>query len=98
MSCRPLPSTICDRPGRLLQYHSGMPTKFNSHHIIFFFECCIGCTSVYDTVNIDLHRLGDGPGSYDIDKSVWHVNVSGPFPPFIARRKLTVTVSAAALS
>lgn len=24
----------------------------------------------------DAAELGDGPGSYDIDKSVWHVNVS----------------------
>jgi high-affinity iron transporter len=24
----------------------------------------------------DADELGDGPGSYDIDKSVWHVNVS----------------------
>jgi high-affinity Fe2+/Pb2+ permease len=24
----------------------------------------------------DVADLGDGPGSYDIDRSVWHVNVS----------------------
>ncbi len=27
-------------------------------------------------VGSDATELGDGPGSYDIDKSVWHVNVS----------------------
>lgn len=26
-------------------------------------------------------ELGNGPGSYDIDQSVWHVNVSGLNPP-----------------
>lgn len=26
----------------------------------------------------DASELGDGPGSYDIDKSVWHVNVRLP--------------------
>jgi len=26
----------------------------------------------------DAAELGDGAGSYDIDKSVWHVNVSNP--------------------
>jgi high-affinity iron transporter len=26
----------------------------------------------------DAAELGMGPGSYDIDKSVWHVNVSSP--------------------
>lgn len=25
-------------------------------------------------------ELGNGPGSYDIDQSVWHVNVSSPRP------------------
>jgi high-affinity iron transporter len=29
-----------------------------------------------DIVGGDAAELGDGPGSYDIDKSVWHVNVS----------------------
>lgn len=27
-------------------------------------------------VGSDAAELGDGPGSYDIDQSVWHVNVS----------------------
>ena len=27
-------------------------------------------------VGSDVAELGQGPGSYDIDKSVWHVNVS----------------------
>lgn len=26
----------------------------------------------------DSAELGMGPGSYDIDQSVWHVNVSNP--------------------
>lgn len=26
----------------------------------------------------DAAELGDGPGSYDIDRSIWHVNVSRP--------------------
>lgn len=29
-----------------------------------------------DIVGGDAAELGDGPGSYDIDNSVWHVNVS----------------------
>jgi high-affinity iron transporter len=29
-------------------------------------------------VGSDVSELGEGPGSYDIDRSVWHVNVSGP--------------------
>ena len=29
-----------------------------------------------DIVGGDAAELGDGPGSYDIDKSVWHLNVS----------------------
>jgi high-affinity iron transporter len=29
----------------------------------------------------DAAELGEGPGSYDIDRSVWHVNVRDvPFP------------------
>lgn len=31
-----------------------------------------------DIVGGDAAELGSGPGSYDIDKSVWHVNVSPP--------------------
>ena len=31
----------------------------------------------------DAAEVGSGPGSYDIRKSVWHVNVS--FPPHILR-------------
>lgn len=30
----------------------------------------------------DAAELGDGPGSYDIDRSVWHVNVSAKQVPF----------------
>ncbi|WXC42694.1 hypothetical protein QX201_002469 [Fusarium graminearum] len=29
----------------------------------------------------DAAELGDGPGSYDIDRSIWHVNVSSSHPP-----------------
>jgi high-affinity iron transporter len=29
-----------------------------------------------DIVGGDAAELGEGPGSYDVDKSVWHVNVS----------------------
>lgn len=29
----------------------------------------------------DAAELGDGPGSYDIDRSIWHVNVSLYLPP-----------------
>jgi len=29
-----------------------------------------------NVVGQDVAELGDGPGSYDIDRSVWHVNVS----------------------
>jgi high-affinity iron transporter len=29
-----------------------------------------------DIIGGDVTETGDGPGSYDIDKSVWHVNVS----------------------
>lgn len=29
----------------------------------------------------DAAELGDGPGSYDIDRSIWHVNVSLHLPP-----------------
>lgn len=29
----------------------------------------------------DAAETGSGPGSYDIDNSVWHVNVSQHFPP-----------------
>jgi high-affinity iron transporter len=28
-------------------------------------------------IGADAADIGDGPGSYDIDNSVWHVNVSG---------------------
>lgn len=28
----------------------------------------------------DAAELGNGPGTYDIDKAVWHVNVSTPCP------------------
>ena len=27
-------------------------------------------------IGADAAELGDGPGSYDIDHSIWHVNVS----------------------
>ena len=32
-----------------------------------------------EIVGGDAGELGDGPGSYDIDRSVWHVNV-GYYP------------------
>ena len=34
-----------------------------------------------NVVGSDAAELGNGPGSYDITKSVWHVNVS-PFTTF----------------
>jgi hypothetical protein len=34
-----------------------------------------------NVVGSDAAELGNGPGSYDITKSVWHVNVS-PFTAF----------------
>lgn len=33
----------------------------------------------------DAAELGDGPGTYDIDKAVWHVNVRlSPLSPLLA--------------
>lgn len=30
----------------------------------------------HDLVGADVAEVGNGPGSYDIDNSVWHINVS----------------------
>jgi high-affinity iron transporter len=39
-----------------------------------------------DIVGGDAAELGDGAGSYDIDKSVWHVNVGLPYPTQLLQR------------
>lgn len=45
----------------------------------------------------DAAELGDGPGSYDIDRSIWHVNVSSPNTPPVDPSKANMC-SAATLS
>ncbi|KAK4133072.1 iron permease FTR1, partial [Trichocladium antarcticum] len=33
----------------------------------------------HDLVGADVAEVGNGPGSYDIDNSVWHINCCGPY-------------------
>jgi len=43
---------------------------------IWFFEA----QEWNNAIGGDAAETGSGPGSYDIDRSVWHVNASHPFP------------------
>jgi hypothetical protein len=45
----------------------------------------------------DADEVGSGPGSYDIDQSVWHINVyrsvpSSPFPFYLSRSQANASM------